>query len=485
MVYSDDQLAAMMTDVESDLVERKETLNGDSPNAIREAICSFANDLPNHGRAGVVFIGVRDDGTPTGLDIDDALLLELAHCKSDGNILPLPTMAVTKHVLNGADVAVVTVEPSDSPPVRYRGRIWTRTGPRRSLASAQDERILNEKRRHGDAPFDVRPVRSATLSDLDLPRFQYLYLPNAFDATVLAANDRTVEERLAATKMIVATDEPVPTTLGILMLCPRPADFLPGAYTQFLRFAGTERADPIVDSLRIDGPVGDAMRDLDSTLRSQIRTSVEIGSSTTEVRRATHAFIALRELVRNAVMHRAYDGTHSPIHLSWFTRSGRDHQSRRGLRRGVSGQLRPTRGSGLPQSQPGRRHACQRSGAALRRGDSDCAPSAARQQPAGTGVSGGYPPGAMCRTGAAGLAGEHDAGGVRRSRAPRQAAPGRARRRLPARAFDAARTRFRLVFDIGVARRNPCGCRSRSSIRQRQVFAAGCSCGSGRIGGSS
>ena len=319
MVYSDDQLAAMMTDVESDLVERKETLDGDSPNAIREAICSFANDLPNHGRAGVVFIGVRDDGTPTGLDIDDALLLELAHCKSDGNILPLPTMAVTKHVLNGADVAVVTVEPADSPPVRYRGRIWTRTGPRRSLASAQDERILNEKRRHGDAPFDVRPVRSATLSDLDLPRFQYLYLPNAFDATVLAANDRTVEERLAATKMIVATDEPVPTTLGILMLCPRPADFLPGAYTQFLRFAGTERADPIVDSLRIDGPVGDAMRDLDSTLRSQIRTSVEIGSSTTEVRRATHAFTALRELVRNAVMHRAYDGTHSPIHLSWFT----------------------------------------------------------------------------------------------------------------------------------------------------------------------
>ena len=254
----------------------------------------------------------------TGLEINDALLLKLAHCKSDGNILPLPIMTVAKHTLHGADVAVVTVAPADSPPVRYRGRIWTRTGPRRSLASAQDERILNEKRRYGDTPFDVRPVRSATLADLDLPRFQYLYLPNAFDATVLAKNDRTVEERLAATKMIVAADDPVPTTLGILMLCPRPANFLPGAYTQFLRFAGAGRADPIVDSLRIDGPVGDAMRDLDSTLRSQIRTSVEIGSSTTEVRRATHAFAALQELVRNAVMHRAYDGTHSPIHLSWF-----------------------------------------------------------------------------------------------------------------------------------------------------------------------
>ena len=318
MAYTNVQLAAMMTDVESDLVERKEALDGDAPNTVRQAICAFANDLPNHRRAGVIFVGVRDDGSPSGLEINDALLLRLAHCRSDGNILPLPAMTVAKHTLNGVDVAVVTVEPADSPPVRYRGRIWTRTGPSRSLASAQDERILNEKRRYGDTPFDVRPVRGATIADLDLPRFQYLYLPKAFDAEVLAANDRTVEERLAATKMIVATDDPTPTTLGVLMLTPEPTGFLPGAYTQFLRFAGTERADPIVDSLRIDGPVGDAMRDLDSTLRSQIRTSVEIGASTTEIRRATYALAALQELVRNAVMHRAYEGTHSPIHLSWF-----------------------------------------------------------------------------------------------------------------------------------------------------------------------
>lgn len=357
MVYSDDQLAAMITDVESDFVERRETLNGDLPYAVREAICAFANDLPSHSRPGVIFIGVRDDGTLIGLEINDALLLRLAHCKSDANIPPLLTMTVGKHTLNGADVAVLAVQPSDSPPVRFRGRIWTRTGPRRSRASAQDESILNEKRRHGDTPFDVRPVRSATLSDLDLPRFQYLYLPNAFDAAMLAANDRTVEERLAATKMIAATDEPVPTTLGILSLCPRPADFLPGADTQFLHFLGTERADPIVDSLRIDGPVGDTVRDLDSTLRSQIRTSAAIGSSTTEIRRATHAFAALQELVLNAVMHRAYDGTHSPIHLSWFT--DRVEIISPG---GSYGDVSPANfgqpgGRGLPQSQLGRRHA--------------------------------------------------------------------------------------------------------------------------------
>jgi len=317
--YSDLELETLMADVKSDLVERKAAFDGDAPRAVRQAICAFANDLPNRRRPGVVFIGVRDDGQPTGLEINDALLLKLAHCKTDGNILPLPAMTVGKHTLCGRDVAVVTVAPADSPPVRFQGRIWIRVGPRRAVASAQDERMLNEKRRHSDAPFDARPVRGATLADLDLPRFRYLYLPRAFDAEVLARNDRTLEERLAATKMIAGVEDPTPTVLGVLMLGSRPMEFVPGAYVQFLRFAGPDRADPIIDSARFDGPVAEAMRDLDSMLRGHIHTSVEIGSGPTEIRRATYPLPALQELARNAVMHRAYEATNSPVQVTWFT----------------------------------------------------------------------------------------------------------------------------------------------------------------------
>ena len=227
-------------------------------------------------------------------------------------------MSVTRHRLGGGDVAVVTVTPSDSPPVRYRGRICVRAGPRRALASAQDERILTEKRRHGDAPFDARPVPGATLDDLDLARFRYLYLPRAFDEEILARNDRTVEERLAATKMTAGVDQPVPTVLGVLMLAEKPMDFIPGAYVEFIRFAGTDRADPIIDNARFDGPMQDNIRDLESTMRGQIRTSVEIGSETAEVRRSTYPLDALSEFMRNAVMHRAYEATNTPVHLSWF-----------------------------------------------------------------------------------------------------------------------------------------------------------------------
>lgn len=100
--------------------------------------------------------------------------------------------------------------------------------------------VLNERRRHRDAPFDAHPVSRATLADIDVRRFEEDYLPKAFDPELLAANDRTTEERLAATRMIASVDDPVPTVVGMLVFGRRPHHFIPGAYIQFLRMGGTE-----------------------------------------------------------------------------------------------------------------------------------------------------------------------------------------------------------------------------------------------------
>ncbi len=316
--YSDAQLAAMMADLESDLVERKQSLRGDAPVKIRQAVCAFANDLPDHRRPGVVFVGARDDGRPAEADVTDDLLRQLADIKADGNIVPPPTMTVEPRTLAGARVAIVTIWPSDSPPVRYRGRIWIRVGPRRALASAQDERILNEKRRHRDPHFDARRAPAARLADLSLRRFEEDYLPAAVDAETLAGNDRSTEERLAAAKMIVSVDDPVPTVGGILVLGKRPQDFLPGAYAQFLRIAGAEFGDSVTDAEVCRGALADVVRRLDDKLIAHNRTSVDFLSGPVEVRNSTYPLDAVQQLVRNAVMHRTYEGTNAPTHVYWF-----------------------------------------------------------------------------------------------------------------------------------------------------------------------
>ncbi|MBW8067605.1 MAG: hypothetical protein GJU73_09190 [Ferrovum sp.] len=232
--YNDAQFEAMMADMESDRAERKQSFQGDAPQKVREAVCALANDLAGHGEPGVVLIGVHDNGTPMpGFVVTDELLRSLPDIKTDGNIVPPPTLLVEKRLLQGGEVAVITVWPCDTPPVRYKGRIHVRWGPRRGLASAQDERILNERRRHRDRPFDIQPIVDATLDDLDRLRFEQEYLPSVVARDVLVANERTHEQRLAATKMVVSESISVPTVLGLLVVGKSPADWLPGAYTHF------------------------------------------------------------------------------------------------------------------------------------------------------------------------------------------------------------------------------------------------------------
>ena len=307
-----------MVDTESDLTERKESWRGDSPDAGRQAVCAFANDLPGHRRPGVLFVGAKDDGTPSGLPITDELLRTLADIKTDGNMLPPPSLTVETRTLRGVVVAVVSVSPSDAPPVRYRGRIWVRVGPRRALATAQDERILNERRRSYDVPYDLRPVASCPLSDLSRARFEEDYLPCAVAREVLDANDRDYEQRLAACRMVLAADEPTPTVTGILALARNPRFHLPCAYVQFLRVDGIEWSDPVIDETVCEGPLTEMFAQLDAKLNAHNRTAVDIAGSDREVRRSLYPWEALIQLTRNAVMHRTYEASNAPVRVYWF-----------------------------------------------------------------------------------------------------------------------------------------------------------------------
>ena len=316
--FTDEELLQIIADGEADRIESKESLSEPAPTRIREAVCAFANDLAGHEKPGFVFVGVKDDGTIGNLAVTDQLLRQLADMKTDGNIVPPPSMTVEKRRLRGGEVAVVTVQPSNSPPVRFKGAIHVRFGPRRGIATSQDERILSEKRRYGDRPFDLQPIPTAGLSDLNLTQFENEYLIAAFSDEVLAANDRSLKEQLAATKMIAAADQPVATVLGILAIGKNPQDFLPGAYVQFLRINGNEHADEIIDSQEIRGAIPELLRHLEEKLMAHNRTVVDIPTGYVERRTELYPMEALQQITRNAVMHRTYEETNTPVRITWL-----------------------------------------------------------------------------------------------------------------------------------------------------------------------
>jgi ATP-dependent DNA helicase RecG len=193
-----------------------------------------------------------------------------------------------------------------------------RWGPRRGLATAQEERILNERRRHRDRPFDVQPVQESSTNELDRLRFEQEYLPSLVARDVLDANERSYEQKLAATKMVLSDSEPTPTVLGLLVIGNSPADWIPGAYTQFLRLAGNDLTAPVADEEAIYGTVADQIRRLEEKLAAHNTRSVRFSDLAAEAREEAYPLDALRQLVRNAQMHRSYEATNTPVRVYWF-----------------------------------------------------------------------------------------------------------------------------------------------------------------------
>ena len=191
-----DEIRRLISDIESDRVER--TISTTNTDKFGQAICAFANDLPNHGQSGYLFLGVDDDCKVKGINVTDELLKNVAAIRTDGNIQPQPSMSVEKISMEEGDIIVVKVEPSLFPPVRYKGRIWVRVGPRRGIANENDEHILMERRRTNVTSFDSSPCLNATIDDLDLQLFKHYYLPKALSDEELETDRRNVKFQLSA-----------------------------------------------------------------------------------------------------------------------------------------------------------------------------------------------------------------------------------------------------------------------------------------------
>ncbi len=312
-MLTDAELEILYRDQETDRVERKAALTDTSK--IKEAICAFANDYPRHGLPGVVFVGQHDDLSCASLSIDARLLETLGGWRSDGNILPFPSMAVRRVTIDGCAVAAIIVDPSDNPPVRFQGRTWIRIGPRRGLATAAEEGRLIERRRWLNLPPDARGLSGSGLVDIDLKRFVLEYLPLAFSAEILAENGRSVDDQLRALRFLDPDDRATPVAL--LAVGVDPLAWMPGAYLQFLALDGPELTDPIRDQKRIAGTIGDQLRLSDELIDIFVVTPIVIDGVRIET--PSYPAAALKQIVRNALLHRNYLESNTPVRFTWYS----------------------------------------------------------------------------------------------------------------------------------------------------------------------
>lgn len=318
MSYTDHELDGFLASPESHWLERKESFQ--DKDKICRTVCAFANDLARSQRAGIIFIGIKDNGKASGLVVTDDLLQKIDQIKSDARIQPLPSLNIRVLAHQGAQVVAIVVAPSGLPPVRFDGRVWVRMAASTQQANVEDERVLTELRRTKiGRPFDNEAIPATSLDDLNLRYFEESYLPAAIAADVLAANGRSVEERLASTRMAMGTTPCVPTVAGLLTLGLSPQDTCAGAYVQFVRYAGNEQGEDILDQEKITGTIETVILRTEDKMRAQIQTPLRILGTDREQATPDYPLAALQQLFRNAILHRNYEGTNAPVRAYWFT----------------------------------------------------------------------------------------------------------------------------------------------------------------------
>ena len=258
-------------------------------------------------------IGADDNGKLDGQTFTDEQLRSYAGLRNSGTILPPPAMMVYKETFPEGEIAIIEVQPSEDTPVRYKGVIWIRIGARKAEANTEEERILTEKGQVHSSSFDGHPCREATIDDIDVELFKKEYLPKAVSPVTLAKDKRTPIQQMASLRLF-DTRFNCPTYAGILLLGNDPQYFIPGAYIQYVKFAGATRATKVLKENRFKGNLITMLKELEYFIKYSIENKrPEFVSVLREEPRINYPWEAIRELAMNAVMHRAYNGNNSPI----------------------------------------------------------------------------------------------------------------------------------------------------------------------------
>ncbi len=302
--------------IENDRIERTISIREDKLGPI---VCALANDFPNHNKPGYILLGVRDDGRIAGMNWTDKELQSIGAIKTNGNVLPPPSIIVSPVFrFSEGEVVVVEVLPSRYPPVRYEGRCWIRVGPRKCIATIDKERKLIERRAGFAKTYDLVPALGSTINDIILDYFRNTYLPLAIAKETIQQNNRSIQAQLASLRFFDIKEE-CPTNGGILLFGVNPTYFIPGAYIQYIKFSGKEMTTDVEYEKSFSGALISELNIIDDFIKKNIikEKPVKKNSFQEEIIQ-NYPFWALRELIMNAIMHRDYEA-HAPVYIYEFS----------------------------------------------------------------------------------------------------------------------------------------------------------------------
>jgi len=309
---------------ETDLIEWKESAR--QAEDVLHPACAMANDLAGTGQPGWVIYGVKKNGDLIGVDDRpeqlDELQQQISNRLTSTAIVPVPSFDLTTAEVDGKTLVVLRVFPYPVPPVvSVRSVPYIRKGTTTRRATDADLTRLRERRPDAQRPFDSRPVAEAEAEDLDLPPLQQMYqAERADDADMetFPSFEGWLTNRKGLGQAVAGTWRP--NGAAILLYGRSPQDWFPGAVVEFVRYGGRDLDAPVVSRRQAGGALPDQLEVIWAQVEAHLDDVPHTGSGSgvRESYAPRYPIEALKELVRNLVQHRLYEGTNAPGRIEWY-----------------------------------------------------------------------------------------------------------------------------------------------------------------------
>ena len=304
--------------------ERLEFKKGWNPEKVIHTICAFANDLNNWG-GGYIIIGIDEfEGQPVlppeGLHINQLDKIQGEVLTLAYQVLPNYFPIIQPYLLQGKHIIVIWCPAGDNRPytapiaqgIKAQRYPYIRFGSRSIIAKDGNLKRLQEL--GARIPFDDRVNGQAKISNLDLGLIQaYLY---EVKSDLLVESRKISAEALGRQMHIFkGPDESLrPVNAGILFFCKEPEKFISRSWIELVWHKGFTGKN--FTEKYFKGPVHYQLRAvLDFIQNNIIQEFVVKNPDKAEATRYyNYPFIALEEVLSNAVYHKSYE-LGSPIEV--------------------------------------------------------------------------------------------------------------------------------------------------------------------------
>jgi ATP-dependent DNA helicase RecG len=280
---------------ESETVEFKTSLS--EIDQILETVSAFSNT-----NGGVIYIGVTDNGTISGVTIGKGTLEVLANeikLNTDPRVFP----NIENDEIESQTIIKVSVQEYPIKPVWSKEKVFLRVGKTNQRASA--EKIREMIARNTPFHWDRQVLTEHNLSDISEEDVKsFIHLSNEERNSILETG-RNIKSQLDRLNLL---HNDKLTNAAILLFGKTPQIIYPRSMVKCAKFAGNEPID-FIDMQDIKGSLIGQVPEVLNFIRRHINVSVNISGKAQREEIWEYPKEALREAVVNAICHRNYEDT--------------------------------------------------------------------------------------------------------------------------------------------------------------------------------